>query len=718
MNLFIRFGGVGIIAAVFGILAFIVAQVVPLFRSAEVSALPTVALHAPEGARIGMDEYGEKPFYATAQGTLVFTDAATGARETLKAALPAGDAVTAFDYNPRLQSLAYALESGNIVTVRVGYGVSYDAANKRTVTVAPKTGQPVELPGSGRIDAVYHDESAGSKLLVVRRADRVDAVRVKEKKGMGGKVKTTVGDAESLTAEGMGRPDRVLLGAGGESVVVIDDRHTVFWFYDEGEGFALRQRFTPFPGGKITAAGFLFGDMSLCFTNAAGDNTLWSLYNQKPAGGGDTKRQWGETKRLAATPGPASLYAPSHNNKAFLLVGEGRASLRHGTTAATRADLALDFPVRAAGLGVHYDLIWFLDGDGNLRRHRLHDPHPEAGLAAFFGKIWYEGAPAPAYTWQSTGSDDFEPKLSLVPLLYGTLKGTAYAMLFAVPVALLAALYTSQFIKPEVRRLVKPTIELMASLPSVVLGFIAALWLAPKVEHAVPGILLAVAAMPVAAMTFGYAWARLPKRIRNLVGQGYEFVVLVPLALLVSVAAWHLGPEFERLAFSGDFPSWWRRFGVAYEQRNCLVVGFVMGFAVIPIVYTITEDALGNVPKNLVSASLALGASRWQTAWRVVLPTASAGIFSALMIGFGRAVGETMIVVMATGNTAIAEANLFSGMRTASANIAVELPEAAEGSTHYRTLFLCACCLFLLTFAVNTLAEILRQRLREKYKVV
>ncbi len=143
-----------------------------------------------------------------------------------------------------------------------------------------------------------------------------------------------------------------------------------------------------------------------------------------------------------------------------------------------------------------------------------------------------------------------------------------------------------------------------------------------------------------------------------------------------------------------------------------------MGFAVIPIIFTIAEDAMSNVPIYLRSAALALGASRWQTAWRVVLPTAAAGIFAAVMIGFGRAVGETMIVVMATGNTPIMEWNIFSGMRTLAANIAVELPEAPQHSTLYRALFLGAMLLFILTFTINTVAEVIRQHLRNKFKAV
>jgi len=143
-----------------------------------------------------------------------------------------------------------------------------------------------------------------------------------------------------------------------------------------------------------------------------------------------------------------------------------------------------------------------------------------------------------------------------------------------------------------------------------------------------------------------------------------------------------------------------------------------MGFAVIPIIFTISEDAFSNVPAHLSAASLALGASRWQTAVRVVLPTASPGIFSAVMIGFGRAVGETMIVLMATGNTPIMEWSMFNGMRTLSANIAVEIPEAPFGGTLYRILFFASAILFAMTFLVNTLAEIVRQRLRRKYEVL
>jgi phosphate transport system permease protein len=168
--------------------------------------------------------------------------------------------------------------------------------------------------------------------------------------------------------------------------------------------------------------------------------------------------------------------------------------------------------------------------------------------------------------------------------------------------------------------------------------------------------------------------------------------------------------------FHGDFKQW--LFNVTekpYDPLNSLVVAFGLGFAIIPIIFSLAEDALSSIPHDLTAASLVMGASRWQTLWRIILPSASPGIFAAVMIGFGRAVGETMIVFMATGNTPILDLSPFNGFRTLSANIAVEITEAPVGGTLYRVLFLCAVLLFLLTFLLNTLAELVRQHLRKRY---
>ena len=292
-------------------------------------------------------------------------------------------------------------------------------------------------------------------------------------------------------------------------------------------------------------------------------------------------------------------------------------------------------------------------------------------------------------------------------------------MLFAIPLAVLGALYTSQFVHPTVKGKIKPTVEIMAALPSVVIGFIAGLYLASLVERHLAAVFLMLPLMPLFGTAGVFVWRALPRRVAQGLRPGTEVLAIVPLMLLAGWLAFALGPIVERWWFNGDLRLWMTEtLGVTYDQRNSLVVGLAMGFAVIPIIFTISEDAFSSVPSNLTAASLALGASRWQTAVRVILPTASPGVFSAIMVGFGRAVGETMIVLMATGNTPVMDWSMFSGIRTLSANIAVEIPEAPLGGTLYRTLFLTAAILFVMTFIANTIAEVIRQRLRERYKAV
>jgi phosphate transport system permease protein len=270
---------------------------------------------------------------------------------------------------------------------------------------------------------------------------------------------------------------------------------------------------------------------------------------------------------------------------------------------------------------------------------------------------------------------------------------------------------------PTLKGIVKPTVEIMAALPSVVLGFLAGLWLAPQVEKVVPGLLLAPIVISGLILLVVFGWRFVPTAIRPRVRPGTEVALLIPIAILGGWLSFGLGGVVERLLLSGDYRGWLLGvLGLTYDQRNSLVVGIAMGFAVIPIIFTIAEDSLANVPPHLVAGSLALGATRWQTALRVVLPTASPGIFSAVMIGFGRAVGETMIVLMATGNTPVMDWSIFNGFRALSANIAVELPEAPVGGSLFRVLFLAAFLLFVMTFLVNTAAEIVRLRLRRKYR--
>jgi phosphate transport system permease protein len=355
--------------------------------------------------------------------------------------------------------------------------------------------------------------------------------------------------------------------------------------------------------------------------------------------------------------------------------------------------------------------------EGKVAAWKLSIPHPEVSLSTLFGKVWYEGYDKPEYVWQSSAAtDDFEPKISLVPLIFGTFKATLFAMVFAVPLALLGAVYTSQFMAPELKGRIKPAVEIMAAVPSVVVGFLAGLWLAPLMDKHILAMFITVIMVPMMLLMAVVAWKPLSDTGLGRRLKGYEFLGMLPVVLLGIWLSSLIATPIEASAFGGDLKQWlYASLGVRYDQRNSIIIAIALGFAVIPIIFTIAEDALSNVPRNLSAASLALGASRWQTAWRVVLPSALPGVFSAIMIGFGRAVGETMIVLMATGNTPIMSWSLFNGLRSLSANIAVEIPEAPLFGTLYRTLFLSAVLLFALTFVINTAAELLRQRFRKKY---
>jgi phosphate transport system permease protein len=356
------------------------------------------------------------------------------------------------------------------------------------------------------------------------------------------------------------------------------------------------------------------------------------------------------------------------------------------------------------------------EGSDLIQVLAIDNPHPQTSLSSLWGKVWYEGRTEPQYIWQSSSADDaFEAKFSIVPLSIGTLKAALFAMLLATPLAVMGAIYTAYFMAPAIRKVVKPSIELMEALPTVILGFLAGIWLAPYIENNLPIVFTGAILFPLLILIAAFAWSRLPQGVRRIVPGGWEAALLVPVVVATGWFVVTSSPWIEILFFDGSMRQWFTDVGIPYDQRNALIVGMAMGFAVIPTIFSIAEDAVFNVPKHLTNGSLALGATPWQTVTGVVLLTASPGIFSAIMIGFGRAVGETMIVLMASGNSPIVNFNLFEGMRTLAANIAVELPETAVGGTHFRVLFLSALVLLMFTFVLNTAAEIVRQRLRKRY---
>ena len=413
---------------------------------------------------------------------------------------------------------------------------------------------------------------------------------------------------------------------------------------------------------------------------------------------------------------PISEISIEQQRKSFAVADEqGAITLYYSTSQRTLATInTANQKITNMAWSARAENLLAVDDQGKLYLYEVDNEYPEVSWDVLWGKIWYEGYDESDYIWQSSAStNEFEPKFSLMPLTFGTIKAAFYAMLFAIPIAILGAMFTAQFMAPRMRQVVKPSIEIMEALPTVILGFLAGLWLAPYVETHLAGIFTLLLVLPfgfiLSAWLFGFV-------SNKSVFEGWEAALLIPVVLLMIWTSMSLSGPIENVFFDGDMRTYMSDvWGFNYDQRNALVVGLIMGFAVIPTIFSIAEDAIFSVPQHLIRGSLALGASRWQTMTSVVMPAASPAIFSAVMMGFGRAVGETMIVLMATGNTPLMDMSIFQGMRTLAANIAVEVPEAEVASTHYRILFLAAFILFMFTFVFNTFAEMIRHRLRKKY---
>jgi len=708
---FISVGGIGIIAAVMGIFFFVLSEAWPLFRSPEITAEKARQVAGPFA--IGLDPYYQTAYAVGPQGVdlLRLADGQVISRE--RPAELTGRKVTAAQRMPN-DVLALGTDDGHLLVARVRFQLDYSSGQRQVVTqFAVERLIAVDPAGESLVQVAFREGDDGrSAAAAITASDRLVVMVAEQQQGLLGPGERQVRQYE-LTAAFDGKATQVLLDGRIRQLLVGTDRGQVYeWRLGAVEQVPAFVGHIAVSEVAVSALGYALGEVSLVVGDAAGHVSTWFKVEE------NGQRSYRKIHAFVSHASAVTHIAASTRDKQFLTTdAEGAIALHHLTSEQTVFQLRGDSPATALGFAPKADGFLALGQDGWLRRFALDHPHPEISAAVLFGSIWYEGYQGREYVWQSTGgTDEFEPKLSLVPLILGTAKGTLYALLFALPLAILAAIYTAEFASPRVQGLVKPAVEVMASLPSVILGFLAGLWLAPLLESHLLGTLLLLPAVPTVVIAAAWGWQYAPEAWVRQVARVGEIYLLGAVTLLVAWLAYALGPVFEDLAFDGHFLRWLRQdAGVGYDQRNCLVVGFAMGFAVVPLVFTICEDALSSVPSHLRAGSLALGATPWQTAIKVVLPMALPGIFSASMIGLGRAIGETMIVLMATGNTPIMDWNIFNGMRTISANIAVELPEAPHQGTLYRVLFLSGLLLFMVTFFINSLAEVVRQRLRDKY---
>ncbi len=974
-NWIITVGGLGVIVAVIGLIAFITGQVIPLFASADfgqanepVALAPgrTMLLHTDEYRRVGVRitddglitgfavKTGEVlrservPQIGDAKLTSVYMTLRPRTKRKIESTLDVphfhlllgtsdgrvlvGELTyfTQFEVHElgnepeHLRTLRkpeekefkepeyspdVVVRNGSVTEHVATFGLYRSIRPVWTITRemdAPTRGEPV-VHVAGQLELGSETSSRSALTVIVTGKGRT--LLVTESLEVNAMTEEMEASSESieLTGELTGVPAHILVNELRDSVVLIteegflhhyqndpDARRMVLAYpaqnvfdaqADRDRGWSWRESindqresegFAPMPGRlAVTAVDYLLGDDTILIGDSAGGIQSWLTLLEEDPAAGRVWRRYARVRNLPPSPGAILDITASPITKSALITDDtGNVRAINNTAERVYLDVQQE-GVNRAVFNRKGDGFLAVNDAGKLFHYWVDAPHSEVSLKSLFGSVWYESYPEPKYEWQSTGgTDDVEPKLSLMPLIMGTLKGALYALLFAVPLAVLAAIYTSEFMHRNLRSILKPTMEIMASLPSVVLGFLAALYFAPKAAPIMPTVICAFFIVPGLFLVFGWVWQRCPPSFvgrfgpwrstallfgllglglwissmagpraevflfpaveganpalldpvtfkpltessadtlaagdfRTWTGGGQElkrdtevagrqlpkgwwipgghnlFVVLValPLILLMGLGlrvagrryraahgatpldglrekleggnrnsmravgadvaltlligtaltavglgvALLLAPVLESVLFSyphptagsvADFRRWitgpdgWR-----FEQSNSLVVGFAMGFAVIPLIYTISEDALTSVPNQLRAASLACGASRWQTTLRVVLPAAASGIFSGIVIGLGRALGETMIVVMAAGGTPVMEMQPLNGFRSLSAAIAIEMPEAPHGGSLYRTLFLGGLVLFAMAFVMNTIAELVRMRLRKR----
>jgi phosphate transport system permease protein len=837
----ITVGGIGTIIAVCFVFIYLGYVVLPLFSSPSVGgeAESTAEWIAKEPVRMAIDEYRSMGWALYDDGELQVFRLDTG--ETIdRRQLFEGVKLTSASFAILGDDVALGFDDGSIRLGRIGFEATFrerqdmpealkdlavgDSATLekgvvrrtpqgqlRLQKVVTELRDPVQA-AAGPILRIHHSSPEKNaplggnehKCCLYSADGKLQSCSITEKKNLFTGKLTLQNNATELplASAPAGVPKRTLLAGRGDNVYAIwDDGNLIRYDVRNPSDVRVVEEVDLLPetDATLTICDFVQLQETLICGDSDGGLRAWFRVRRDEA----EEPMIGDGFRMAMVHdlgnagSPPRSFGPSQRSR-MIAVGyeDGRVRVYHVTS----EQLLLEKQV-GGGRPINQVVIapkdngLFAATSASAWRCEFEPAHPEASVGTLFGAVWYEGYNEPLHIWQSSFAGvGPEMKLGLLPVVFGTIKATFYSMLFGAPLALLAAIYTSEFLAPRSRARIKPVIEMMASLPSVVLGFLAALVFAPWIENFVPAALTCFLTVPLVFLLASQLWHLIPYRIAlRLMRYRFLFICLImPLGL---VAAWLLGPAVERLFFAGDIKLWldgqvgngvgawmflmlpacgfvallfvtlyvnswirsrahrWNRgqfallnlgkfglglafmFGAAYglsygldaigldprgtyvdtyEQRNALVVGFVMGFAIIPIIYTLSDDALTTVPNHLRSGSLGCGATPWQTTWTIVIPTAMSGLFSAMMIGLGRAVGETMIVLMAGGNTPVTEWNIFNGFRTLAANIAVELPEAVRDSTHYRTLFLAALTLFVMTFFINTFAEVVRLRFRRR----
>ena len=658
-------GGGAIIGAITLIFFYLLWVAAPIFRPADLVELGAVPLPSGSILAAGSNDSVESLYAIGADGSISFVDPNTGAlqRSERLTQYPLSAARLVF---PTSDTYALVGEDGATTFVRIWFRRRFDGDVGYLEShidrlfggePLPLGGMPVQPANEVRAmrRAPQFDFYLDGSVLRIAVLDHAGDIRLWHFEQADGSLafprRGEIRPRQGVERIDLGPRGRWLFAGGTEGTVTLHDIAVLDTVAETWSG-----RLIP-DGAELSVMEPLLGRYSLMAADVNGLLTQWILR----AGPDGTTLVPARSFEFDV---PVAAVVAEPRRKGMMVLDEqGEMHLVHTTSERHLASISTGLTAPPVGVfSPRSDLIFLATPGGDLHRYAVTNHHPEISWSALWQKVWYEGYPEPVHSWQSSSADnDFEPKFSFSPLLFGTLKAAFYAMLFATPIAVMGAVYTGYFMAPSMRRWVKPGIEIMAAMPTVILGFLAGLWFAPLVEQNLAAALSLFVAVPLCMLMFAWAWHLLPVRITQPF-DGWFAAISIPVLVLSAWGVFALDGELERVLFGGDAQAWFlSTLGLDYDQRNALVVGIAMGLAVIPVIFAISEDAIHGVPRHLTTGSLALGATHWQTLTRVVILTASPGIFSALMIGLGRAVGETMIVLMATGNTPLMDLNIFQG---------------------------------------------------------
>ena len=594
-NWVIRIGGLGVILAVFGIMVFLVDVVRPLFTGAHLNGQHDVTLQGTSGRVLSelVDEYTTIIVSVDATGQVAVNDLGSGRLLKSNSFLTGDRKVTAFARTLRGDDVAFGFDdgtlrlgrikifaqilslanvpsdltklSGNTLTdgEAVYVPIENDQVRKLSVSVTLEEPQRIAPEGTALVAVDYRlggtVERPTTSFVSIDANGAVRLSRLETKRNLlTGKEQSSLSSVELPSLPAGADVASVLMTSQADQVYIAEKSGWVSR-YDARDPskakLAERIRFTP-EGVGLTTLGFLVGEQSIVAGGSDGSVNVFFRLNTPST---KTTDGFVLTKAHELEPQTAAITAfdASERSKMFVTAdAAGNIWVRHSTSEQTLLKLPTgNGKVSAVSLSPRENAVVAVAGDGKVFTFSIDAPHPETTLQSIFGKVWYENYPEASYTWQSSsGTDAFEPKFSLVPLIFGTIKAAFYSLMFAIPIALCAAIYTSQFLGSGIRSVVKPAMEMMASLPSVVLGFIAALILAPIVENWIGAIVLAFVCLPLSLFLGAHLWQLLPQSVALRAGGGAKLLFVGASLFGGLYAAINLAPAVRAHFLRRGFP--------------------------------------------------------------------------------------------------------------------------------------------------------------------